>query len=336
MKTVWVQAIPWNKYLVTAALEAGADAVLVEAGRSADVKALGLMTTIAPDGDLQLGREVVEVVIRDKADEQRALELSRSQRVIVSTTDWTVIPLENMIAGGGNIIARVHDATEALIAVQTLEQGVAGVLLETADPQEVRRTVEVVREQGEQIQLQVAEIISVRPLGMGDRVCLDTCTNMGLGEGMLVGNSSAALFLIHAESLENPYVAPRPFRVNAGPVHAYVRAPGNNTRYLSDLRSGDEALIVDWQGHTRLTNLGRVKIERRPLALVTALVEGQGDENKREITVILQNAETIRLVTPAGEPLSIVHLQAGSQVLVALEDAGRHFGMKVDETITEK
>ena len=58
---------------------------------------------------------------------------------------------------------------------------------------------------------------------MGDRVCVDTCANMGLGEGMLVGNSSGGLFLVHAESLENPYVAPRPFRVNAGPVHAYIR-----------------------------------------------------------------------------------------------------------------
>ena len=61
---------------------------------------------------------------------------------------------------------------------------------------------------------------------MGDRVCVDTCSNLGLGEGMLVGNAANALFLVHAESLENPYVAPRPFRVNAGPVHAYIRVPG--------------------------------------------------------------------------------------------------------------
>ena len=70
---------------------------------------------------------------------------------------------------------------------------------------------------------------------MGDRVCVDTCTNMGPGEGMLVGNSSGGLFLVHAESLENPYVAPRPFRVNAGPVHAYIRVPGGKTKYLGEL-----------------------------------------------------------------------------------------------------
>ncbi|MEN6546202.1 MAG: 3-dehydroquinate synthase II [Armatimonadia bacterium] len=329
-KTIWVRVVPWNKDLVTAALEAGADGVVVEEGRSVEVKALGLMQTIAPDGDLRLGEDVVEVEIRGKEDEERALELSRSRQVIVGTTDWTIIPLENIIAGGGRVIARVRDAAEALTAVQTLEQGVAGVLLETGDPQEVRRTVEAVRGQSERLALQVAEVREVRPLGMGDRVCIDTCSNMGIGEGMLVGNSSAALFLIHAESIENPYVAPRPFRVNAGPVHAYVRAPGGATRYLADLRSGDEALLVDWQGQTRTTNIGRVKVERRPLALVTAEVEG------KEITAILQNAETIRLVTPEGRPVSIVELKAGDKVLVAVEEAGRHFGMKVEETITER
>ena len=165
---------------------------------------------------------------------------------------------------------------------------------------------------------------------MGDRGCLDTCTNMHTGQGMLVGSSSAALFLVHAETQVNPYVDPRPFRVNAGAVHAYVRVPGARTRYLADLRSGDEVLIVGSDGASEVAHLGRVKIERRPLALVTARC---GD---RELTTILQNAETIRLVTPEGQPVSVVELCPGSQVLVQLEDAGRHFGMKVDETITER
>ena len=33
MKEVWVKADPWKKELVTTALEAGADAVIVPAGR---------------------------------------------------------------------------------------------------------------------------------------------------------------------------------------------------------------------------------------------------------------------------------------------------------------
>ena len=51
---------------------------------------------------------------------------------------------------------------------------------------------------------------------------------------MLVGNSSSGLFLIHAETIESGYVAARPFRVNAGPVHAYVYLPEGATKYLSD------------------------------------------------------------------------------------------------------
>ncbi|NPV49199.1 MAG: 3-dehydroquinate synthase II [Armatimonadetes bacterium] len=330
MKTVWVSVVPWDKDLVTAALEAGADGVYVEPGRTPEVKALGLITAIAPDGDIVLGRDVHEVTITGKADEQRVVELSRTAPVIVTTTDWTIIPLENLIAAGARIVARVQSAEEALTAAQTLERGVEGVLLETADRGQVRRTVAALKEHGEQIPLQTAEIIAVQPLGMGDRVCIDTCTNMRPGQGMLVGNSSAALFLVHAETQDNPYVDPRPFRVNAGAVHAYVRVPGGRTRYLADLRAGDQALIVDSAGATELAHIGRVKVERRPLALVTARV---GD---REVTTILQNAETIRLVTPAGAPLSVVDLRPGSEVLIHLEAAGRHFGMKVEETIVER
>ena len=250
-KTVWVRVVPWNKDLVTAALEAGADAVLVEAGRTADVKALGLIPTVAPDGDLKLGADVVEVEIQGKADEQRALELSQAQRVIVHARLDGGIPLENIIAGGGHVIAG-HNAAEALTAVQKPRarwRGAAGDTRSGGDPAHRGRGAGP----EEHVELQVAAVVEVRPLGMGDRVCLDTCSNMGVGEGMLVGNSSAALFLVHAESIGNPYVAPRPFRVNAGPVHAYVRVPGGGTRYLADLRSGDEALLVDWHGQTRLT-----------------------------------------------------------------------------------
>ncbi|MBM3957547.1 MAG: 3-dehydroquinate synthase II, partial [Gemmatimonadetes bacterium] len=148
-------------------------------------------------------------------------------------------------------------------------------------------------------------------------------------EGMLVGSSSAAMFLVHSESVENPYVEPRPFRVNAGPVHAYVRVPGGKTRYLSELSAGDAALIVRSDGSTYTAVIGRVKVERRPLALVRAEVGGE------ELTTILQNAETIRLVTPEGQPISVVALAPGTQVLVALEKAGRHLGTKIEETIEE-
>ena len=330
MKQVWVKADPWDKDLVTAALEAGADAVLVPEGKTDEVKGLGIIETIAPDGDLRLGEDVAEVEITDKDAERTALSLGRAKRVIVRATDWTIIPLENLIAEGASVIAEVNNAAEALTATTALEKGTDGVLLVTDDPAEIRRVVSVLKSEAEELALQTAKITAVRPVGMGDRVCVDTCSNMGVGEGMLVGNSSAAMFLVHAESIENPYVEPRPFRVNAGPVHAYIRVPGERTRYLSELESGDEALIVGHEGKTRATIVGRSKVERRPLLLIKAEAEGN------EVSTILQNAETIRLVTPQGEPVSVVELQEGTEVVVLLEEAGRHFGVKVEETIEER
>ncbi len=63
---------------------------------------------------------------------------------------------------------------------------------------------------------------AVKDGGIGDRVCIDTCSLMTPGEGMLIGNQSGGLFLIQSEAEESPYVASRPFRVNAGAVHEYV------------------------------------------------------------------------------------------------------------------
>jgi 3-dehydroquinate synthase II len=330
VKKVWVKAVPWNKKVVTTALEGGADAVLVPEGFTSKVKELGLITTVAPDGDLVLGKEVVEKEITSKADEEAVVGLARGAKVIVRTTDWTVIPLENLVAQAENLIAEVHSAEEARTALGILEKGVETVLIATTDLSEIKKALSLVKRSGERLKLSVARVSQVRPLGMGDRVCVDTCTSMGLGEGMLVGNSSGALFLIHAESVENPYVATRPFRVNAGPVHAYTRVPGGKTRYLSELEAGDEVMIVDWRGNTQVAAVGRTKVERRPLMLVSADAGGQ------QISTIVQNAETIRLTSSEGKPLSVVKLGPGDEVMVALEKAGRHFGIKVDETITEK
>lgn len=330
MKTVWIKAMPWKKEIVTTALESGADAVLVPKGCSSKVKKLGVITTIADDGDLRLGRDVVEWEIRSKADEEKILSLSRKSKVIVRTRDWTVIPLENLIAQTSNLIVEVKTAREAKTVLKVLEKGVDGVLLNSRDLSEIKKTVAQIKESSERIGLQTVQITRVETLGMGDRVCIDTCSNMAIGEGMLVGNSSSGLFLVHAESVENPYVEPRPFRVNAGPVHAYVRVPDGKTRYLSELRSGDEVTIVNYKGHCQNSIVGRIKVEKRPLMLIEA------ECRQKTIATILQNAETIRLTQPNGSPISVVELKKGSKVQAFLEEAGRHFGMKIKETITEK
>jgi 3-dehydroquinate synthase II len=330
MKKLWVKIDPWDKKLVTTALESGADAVWVPPGRREEVKALGLITVVAPDGDLVPGQDVQEVAIQSTADESEVIRLARQGPVVVRTPDWTIIPLENLVAQSPNIFVEVSDADTARTALGVLEKGVDGILVAGASPAVVKQIARLVKEASPPVALTRARITRLQPLGLGDRVCVDTCSNMGTGEGMLVGNSSGALFLVHAESLENPYVAPRPFRVNAGPVHAYIRVTGDKTRYLGELKAGDDVLIVDHQGRTSPAVVGRVKVERRPLMLVAA------EAGSREFAAILQNAETIRLTRENGEAASIVTLKPGDEVLVALEETGRHFGHKIQETILEK
>lgn len=330
MRKIWVKVDPWDKHIVTTALEGGADGIMVPKGFSEKVKQLGKIQTISEDGDLVLGKDVVIFQIKSGEDEDEIARLSKSRKVVLQTTDWTIIPLENLIAKGANVIAQVSNLEEAQTAFRILEKGVNHILFHTTDPVELKNSLSALRSSADKTSLQVAEILEVTPVGMGDRVCVDTCTSMKPGEGMLVGNSSSGLFLVHSESISNPYVAPRPFRVNAGAVHAYTRVPGGKTRYLSELSAGDSVLIIDHEGNTQTATVGRLKIEKRPLMLVRASVAD------REITTILQNAETIRLTDSKGNAVSVVSVRSGDKVLVAVEESGRHFGMKIDETITEK
>lgn len=327
----WVNARPYNKKMVTTALESGADAVMVPKGRSKEVRDLGLIKTVSPDGDLRLGEDVVEITISSAKDEAKALRESAGRLLLIKTRDWKVIPLENLVAKRGKgLLAMVRSAEEAKIALEIMERGVDGVVLTTTELSEIKRTAAVIREQGERLHLVQATIRSVRPLGMGDRVCVDTITNMQPGQGMLVGNSSSGMFLVHAENVETPYCATRPFRVNAGAVHAYVRVPDGKTAYLADISIGDPVLIINYRGKSEVGFVGRAKVEKRPMMLVEATYRG------RPLSLVMQNAETIRLTKPGGEPVSITHLKSGDRVLSFVEEAGRHFGVKIEETIVEK
>ena len=329
-KQVWVKVIPWAVSVAQAAMESGADALWVETGIRTEVKKMGLIPTVAEDGDLMLGRDVVEKEVRDKKDEEEIVSLGLQKKVVVKGGDWKIIPLENLLSRTGNLFVEIAGLKEGQTALSILEKGVDGVVVNNPDPDRVRQIIRSLKEEGERFELLPATIKHIEPLGMGDRVCVDTCTAMVQGEGMLVGNSSQALFLIHSESVENPFVNTRPFRVNAGPVHAYIRLAGGLTKYLSELRAGDQALVVNFEGKSFPAVVGRAKVERRPLALVEAEAGG------RNISVILQNAETIRLTQPDGKAVSLVDLREGSEVLVYREGSGRHFGVRIDETILEK
>ena len=329
-KQVWVKIIPWSLEVAQAAMESGVDALWVEPGVRPLVKKMGLIPTVAEDGDYVLGRDVVEKEVLEKKDEEEIVKLSFSKKVVVKGKDWTIIPLENLLSRAGNIFVEITDLQDGQTAFSILEKGVDGVVLNQSDPQKVRQIIRQLKAENEWFELWPARVKNIKPLGLGDRVCVDTCSAMVPGEGMLVGNSSQALFLVHSESVENPFVNPRPFRVNAGPVHAYIRLANGQTKYLAEVRAGDQVLVVNSEGKSYPAVVGRAKVERRPLVLVEA------EENGQRISAILQNAETIRLTQPGGEAISLVDLKEGSEVLVYREGAARHFGVRIDETICER
>jgi 3-dehydroquinate synthase II len=281
------------------------------------------------------------IEISSRGDVERIERLlKRGQDVVVDARHWKIIPLENLIAaaqgaGGrrGRLIAVAEGMKEARLALEVLEHGVDGILYRVASPGEVDELHDYLEARGgTSLGLVDARITELRPLGMGQRVCVDTCSNMAVGEGMLVGSQSKAMFLVHSESLESEYVASRPFRVNAGPVHAYTLLPGGKTSYLGELHSGSRVLVVDAAGKAYESIVGRVKIERRPLLLVKAVARFQG--RRVEFSSIVQNAETIRLVR-GREAASIVDLRVGDRVRAWVGGKARHFGMAIDESIVE-
>ena len=298
----------------------------------ADFSGSADLSTLRTDGDgaqggyVRILNESYEAFAEAVADE--------AEYTIVIGEDWQIIPLENLIARIGeetDLIAGVQTAAEARTAFETLELGADGVLLDTDNPDEIRETVAVRDEtQRESIALQEAEITTIEQTGSADRVCVDTGNLMDHDEGMLVGSMSRGLFFVHAETAESPYVASRPFRVNAGAVHAYVRTPGGETKYLSELSSGDEVQVVDLDGNTREAIVGRVKIEKRPMFRIQAETES-GDR----IETLLQNAETIKVASEGGRK-AVTDLEAGDRIKIYYEDTARHFGEAVDESIIEK
>lgn len=338
MARIWVRLPETDEAgdVLTTALERGVDTFLPPDDR--DLSNLGdFREASVVDDEVRIADEAVgrRVTIAGKEAQSEAFDLvGQVDVLLVATPDWTVIPVENLIAEAQDeettLLAEVDDPDDARLLLETLEVGVDGVLYDADTPEDVLDLLEALPEdRGPDVDLATATIQEVRPVGNGDRVCVDTASLMEPGEGMLVGSTSSALFLVHGETLESDYVASRPFRVNAGPVHAYLMGPDGDTRYLSELASGDEVLIVDAEGRTRTAVLGRVKIENRPLLLVEAEADG------RTFTTLVQNAETIRLTGPDG-PTSVTDLERGDEVLVRLEDVGRHFGRAVDETVEER
>ena len=321
MPDIYFKSVPFSKEDVTLALESGVDGIITEAEHVEGVRSLALC-------DVRAEADMPSVGLGSKAEEESiASRIAGGERLVLAQ-GWEIIPVENLLAQpavAGKLAVEVASLAEARLAAGVLECGEALASLKNI-------VSELKLSQGT-LTLDKATITEVKTVGLGHRVCVDTLTLMERGQGMLVGNSSAFTFLTHAETEHNEYVAARPFRINAGGVHAYAVRPGDKTCYVGELRSGDEVLSVEKDGRTSLATIGRIKTEVRPMLMITAQMETP--EGTRTGSVFLQNAETIRLVRPDGTPVSVVALRPGDEVICRADVAGRHFGMRIQENIRE-
>lgn len=325
-------ALPDGSSLLSLHGSAGADYVLLGAGAPAPsgrakgggggragAKRYGRTFTVSSNRDIDAA----------VAEAERGLDF-----VVVEARDWKIIPLEN-------IVARLHRARAAVFttagtpadvrkAFSILDVGLDGVVFATSSVADVQSAVSYMGSRS--FGLSEATITEVGEAGDGERVCVDTASMLGAGEGMLVGSRSNFYFLVHNESIASSFTAARPFRVNAGAVHAYTPGADGRTRYLSEVEGGTEVLVVDSSGAARRATVGRAKIERRPMLMVKASAGGEVGG------IIIQDAETVRLVRPGGKAVSVTDLKAGDRVLVHTRPAaGRHFGTEVaGEYILEK
>ncbi|QGT79336.1 3-dehydroquinate synthase II [Guyparkeria halophila] len=322
-KHIWIE--PADEAAARAARAAGATALVTPEGTDT----AGL-PRVGANGNRQEGRDFERYRIEREADEEA---VRRDRLAVIEPAEWTIIPAENLIARGVDVIQVVDTAEQAKLALTIMEQGVAGIWLRHADVATVEALGRVLDElQPPPVALTEARITAITPVGMGDRSCLDLIGELAPGEGLLVGSFNHARFLVHSENVDNPHCAARPFRVNAGAIHGYVVTPGDRIRYLAEMASGDPALVVGADGQTRTLAVGRNKIERRPMVQVEAV-----DDEGTTISAILQHAETIRLVTAQGTAVSVLDLTPGDRVRVSLAERGeRHFGRRVDETILER
>ncbi len=260
--------------------------------------------------------------------------------ILVRCSDWTMIPLENIVASaagsGTRIAAAISQTVELSGAAHALQHGVDALLLpadeklwDAAEEISGERTPVEVKEKKTEQTLVIADVTNVESGGVGERICIDLTERLSEGEGMLIGSSANALVLIHGETIPSEFVPSRPFRVNAGAVHAYCLMADGSTKYLSELGAGDRVAIANPSNEIRSATIGRLKIERRPFLLV------HFESDNHSAQVLVQQAETVRFINEEGN-ISVTSLEKGDKIAVRLSSGMRHIGREITGEMNEK
>jgi 3-amino-4-hydroxybenzoic acid synthase len=253
---------------------------------------------------------------------------------VVRFKDPTKIPLEIVIAAAdrapGLLICAAEDVEEAQIIIDVLEKGSEGVLIAPKSSGEVFELVRALETKTPELDLITLTVDSIEHVGLGDRVCIDTCTHFEEDEGMLVGSYAHGFILCCSETHPLPYMPTRPFRINAGALHSYVLGQENRTNYLSELQAGSSVLAVGADGRTRRIVVGRIKLESRPLLSIRA------SAGEHRVNLIVQDDWHVRVLGPGGTVLNSTELKAGDKVLGYLPTEDRHVGYPIAEFCLEK
>jgi 3-dehydroquinate synthase II len=244
-----------------------------------------------------------------------------------------VIPLENAIAARGrrfHLWSVARRPTEVPGALGALEHGADLVIVDVGSPSEVdelEALVEGPLPTG--LEWAALPVRAVGPAGVGDRVIVDTTSLLRPDEGLLVGSAAAFLFHVASEAEGSRFSRPRPFRVNAGAAHSYVLLADGSTRYLSELGPGDSVLVTTPNAAARSARVGRVKLERRPMMLLSV------DDRGTARTLFAQEAESVRVTTESGRRAT-TEVRPGSSLWGVRLPAARHLGRAVEEAIEER
>ncbi|WP_167959140.1 3-dehydroquinate synthase II [Anaerosporobacter faecicola] len=280
----------------------------------------------------------IYISLNDRESMEKSIRLSEFYKtIIIQFESVTNIPLELILAYSqqykNTICKRIQNSEDGWIASMTMEMGSQAVLLKTDTIEEIKNLKEKVEALlSNSIEVEELEVEGIQHIGMGDRVCIDTISKLDADEGMIIGSTSNGGILVSSENHYLPYMDLRPFRVNAGAIHSYVLCPDNKTKYLSELKVGDEVLTVNSQGKVRAVSVGRIKMEKRPMLLIKAISK----KTQKQVNAIVQDDWHIRILSSKGSVKNSVLLQAGDLVLGYIMKAGRHLGVAIDETIMEK
>jgi 3-dehydroquinate synthase II len=187
-----------------------------------DAKEIGVKRLLSRDASLKTkfvdGLSVVQVSTREGdgttaawvqingvKDVDAAVEASKKGHsfVVVQCNNWKIIPLENLIADfqrrKKRLYAYMKDKGEIELAFNILEKGVDGIVIPAQSLETAKQLIHSLRSVS--FSTAVATVKKVVDAGVGERACIDTASQLSMGEGLLIGSKSSFFFLVHGETI---------------------------------------------------------------------------------------------------------------------------------------